>query len=368
MTVETNPSGQSVTALSSRYYTDPAIFEREKDAIFARTWQFAGHESQVEKPGDFFTFSIVDQNLFCVRGNDGNIRTFFNVCQHRAHELITGKGNCKLLVCPYHAWSYELDGKFKHGPNIKVVPLAARESIRLKEVRTENLFGFLFVNMDEQAQPMESWFPGLREELHALVPGITKLKPLTDVSVLEQCNWKVSVENHSECYHCAINHPTFSTGVVRPDSYDIQPHGRSLRHTTESVRLERMTYPIDLKANPRAGEYSTWLLWPTFAFQVYPGSILNTYHWKAADFENVTVIRGWYTEDGADSALVRKLAAQDRETTVEEDVKIVEAVQRGLRSRGYQPGPLVLDPKGGVASEHSIKALRDWTLEALGNN
>jgi carnitine monooxygenase subunit len=357
---------EAVTALPARYYTEPAVFEREKDVIFARTWQFAGHESLVANPGDYFTFSIVDQNFFCIRGADGKVRTFFNVCQHRAHELVTGQGSCKALVCPYHAWSYELDGRFRNGPNIGVVPEHVRRSIHLKEVRTESLFGFVFVNMDDNAAPMESWFPGLRDELGDFVPGIARLKPLLEVPVAEKCNWKVSVENHSECYHCVLNHPTFSTGVVRPDSYDVRPHGHSLRHTTESVNLDRMTYPIDLKANPHAGEYSTWFLWPTFAFQVYPGSILNTYHWKVEDRENVTVVRGWYSDDGAESSLVRKLAAQDRETTVEEDVRIVEAVQRGLRSRGYRPGPLVVDPKGGVNSEHAIKALRDWTLEALG--
>jgi phenylpropionate dioxygenase-like ring-hydroxylating dioxygenase large terminal subunit len=125
-----------------------------------------------------------------------------------------------------------------------------------------------------------------------------------------------------------------------------------------------MTYEIDLEANEHAGDYSSWFLWPLFSFQVYPGNILNTYHWRAVDAGQVTVWRGWYTIDGVDSETVRRLAIQDRSTTVEEDIYLVESVQKGLRSRGYQPGPLVLDPSCGVNSEHSIKTLQSWMREA----
>ena len=121
-----------------------------------------------------------------------------------------------------------------------------------------------------------------------------------------------------------------------------------------------MSYAIDLKANAYAGKYSSWFLWPMFSFQVYPGNVLNTYHWRATDTDHVVVWRGWYTVDGGESDIVRKLAIQDRETTVEEDIHLVESVQRGLKSRGFRPGPLVLDPKCGVNSEHSIKALQSW--------
>jgi len=102
-----------------------------------------------------------------------------------------------------------------------------------------------------------------------------------------------------------------------------------------------------------------------FSFQVYPGNVLNTYHWRAVDPDRVVVWRGWYTIDGAKSDVISDLARQDRETTVEEDIHLVEAVQRGLKSRGYVPGPLVLDPKCGVSSEHSIKALQQWMREGI---
>ncbi len=359
-----SPTLKPVRTLAARYYTDPGIYTREMDGLLSRTWHFAGHASLVARPGDYFTFEIAGQSLFCVRGRDDGVRAFYNVCQHRAHELVSGEGNCKVVVCPYHAWSYELDGALRSGPNIKVVPGFDRSDICLTQVRIEDFHGFLFANLDPGAGPMDEWFPGVREELGQFVPHIAGLKPLEWVEIAEACNWKVSVENYSECYHCAINHPTFSTGVVRPETYDIQPQGYCLRHTTKCQNLERMSYPVDLAANQHAGDYSSWFLWPMFSFQVYPGNVLNTYHWRPEGPERCKVWRGWYTADGVDSDVIRRLAIQDRATTVEEDIRIVESVQRGLKSQGYRPGPLVLDPNCGVNSEHSIQRLQQWMREA----
>ncbi len=351
--------------LEARYYTDPAIFDREVSGVLSRTWQFAGHVSLLENVGDYFAFQIADQNLFAIRGRDGEIKAFYNVCQHRAHELVKGTGNCRVVVCPYHAWTYELSGELRSGPNIKAVPGFERSDICLTEIRIEVFCGFIFANLDPAAQPMAEWFPDVEEQLRAFVPQIDELKPLEWVEVTERCNWKVSVENYCECYHCAINHPTFATGVVRPETYDIQPQGYCLRHTTECQNLDQMSYPIDLDANAHAGDYSSWYLWPTFSFQVYPGNVLNTYHWRGLSVDEVVLWRGWYTVGGAESDVIRKLAIQDRQTTVEEDVHLVESVQRGLGSRGYRPGPLVLDPDCGVNSEHSIRALQQWMREGV---
>ncbi|MGI9356007.1 MAG: aromatic ring-hydroxylating oxygenase subunit alpha [Rhizobiaceae bacterium] len=356
---------EPVRSLNSRYYIDPEIFRLERMGLFRRTWQFAGHVSQVEGPGDYFTFSIAGENLFCIRDKDGSIRAYYNVCQHRAHELVKGEGNAKLIVCPYHAWTYELTGEFRSGPNVKSVPGFDRSTICLTTIRIEEFCGFLFANLDPDAKPMDEWFPDVRVQLSAFVPDYGRLKPVEWVGIREHCNWKVSIENYSECYHCPLNHKTFATGVIKPETYDIQPQGRCLRHTTECQDLEAMSYPVDLAANEHAGEYSSWFLWPLFSFQVYPGNMLNTYHWRAIDYEHVVVWRGWYAGDDASEAVAKKLAVQDRETTVEEDIHLVESVQRGLRSPGYRPGPLVVDPAGGVNSEHSVKVLQQWMREAV---
>lgn len=358
--------GPLVHSLEARYYTDPANFEKEKTRLLARTWQFAGHESGVRNVGDYLTFEIAGESLFCIRGKDRQLRAFYNVCQHRAHQLVQGTGTTRLIVCPYHAWTYELTGGLRAGPNLKSVPGFDREAICLTPVRTEVLHGFIFVNLDDDAAPMDEWFPGVRAELADYVPHIDTLEPLEWVEISEHCNWKVSIENYSECYHCPLNHRTFATGVIKPETYDIQPsaNGYVLRHTTECQNIEAMTYPIDLTV-PHAGEYRSFFLWPMFSFQVYPGNVLNTYHWRAHDVDHCTVWRGWYTPGGEDSEVVRRLAVQDRGTTVEEDIHLVESVHRGLKSRGYRPGPLVLDPAHGLKSEHSIRALQQWIREAV---
>ena len=352
-------------ALEARYYTDPEIFRLEMSGLLSRTWQFAGHSSQISNPGDFFTFEIAGQNLFCIRDKDQQVRAYHNVCQHRAHELVKGSGNAKLLVCPYHAWTYELTGQLRSGPNIRSVPGFDRSKICLTPVKIEDFNGFLFANLDPDAKPMDDWFPDARRELSEFVPDMKDLRPLEWVEIAENCNWKVSIENYSECYHCSLNHPTFATGVVKPETYNILPQGYCLRHTTQCQNLDKMSYPIDLDANPHAGEYSSWFLWPMFSFQVYPGNVLNTYHWRAIDHEHVVVWRGWYTREGQADSVIRQLAVQDRQTTVEEDIHLVESVQRGLHSRGYRPGPLVVDPNCGVNSEHSVQALHQWMREAV---
>ncbi|MEO1313583.1 MAG: aromatic ring-hydroxylating dioxygenase subunit alpha [Pseudomonadota bacterium] len=353
-----------IRSLDARYYTDHQVFEIEKQGLLSRTWQFGCHVSEISEVGAYTTFEIAGESLFAVRGRDGVVRVFYNVCQHRAHQLVEGSGTTRVIVCPYHAWTYELDGAFRAGPNINAVENFERSSICLSEVRAEEFLGFLFVNLDPNAKPMEAWFPNVRTELEEWVPNWAELKPLEWVETPENCNWKVSVENYSECYHCALCHPTFASGVIKPETYDIQPQGRCLRHTTECQNLENMTYDIH-SGFAHHDEYSSWFLWPMMSFQVYPGNVLNTYHWRVVDTHRVVVWRGWYAPGGIEDPKIRALARQDRETTVAEDIKLVESVQRGLQSRGYRPGPLVVDPKGGVNSEHPVMHLQRWFKDAI---
>ena len=353
-----------IRSLEARYYTDPQIFEVEKAHLLTSTWQFACHVSELALPGSYSCFEIAGESLFAVRDRSDEIRVFYNVCQHRAHQLVTGAGRTPMITCPYHAWSYDLAGKLHHAPNLDVVEGVEKSDICLTEVRCEAFLGFLFVNLDNTAAPMDEWFPNARAELENWVPNWQQLKPLEWVEIPENCNWKVSVENYSECYHCALNHLTFSNGVVKPETYDIQPQGKCLRHTTECQNLDQMSYDIQ-SGFEHFDEYSSWFLWPMFSFQVYPGNLLNTYHWRAHGPNHVTVWRGWYSIAGEEDEKVRKMAVQDRQTTVEEDIHLVESVQRGLQSRGYRPGPLVIDPNSGVNSEHPVMHLQKWMREAV---
>jgi len=141
-------------SLQARYYTDDSIYQAELKGLLAKTWQFAGHISQCEEPGDYFTFEIAGEALFCIRDQEDALQCFYNVCQHRAHQLLSGSGNNKLIVCPYHAWNYHLTGELRAAPNTKSVPGFDKSKICLTKVRCEVLHGFIFVNLDTQAQPV----------------------------------------------------------------------------------------------------------------------------------------------------------------------------------------------------------------------
>ncbi len=355
-----------VSALAARWYTDPAVFEKELERIFARTWQLACHASEVTGRGDYVVCSLGRASCIVVRDRGGTLRAFHNVCRHRAHELLEGRGNRALIACPYHGWSYGLDGALRHAPGSEHVPGFDRGTIRLAELRLEVFCGFVFVNADPRTRPMAAWYPGVEEELRAFVPDIEDLRPARQEAVEEACNWKVSVENYSECYHCRLAHPAFSTGVIDPVSYDVRPQGHCLRHTTRAAASGSRAYSVD-GGDATALQYSSWYLWPAVSFQVYPGRILNTYRWQAAGHRAVTVTRGWYSATGECSDALSKLIRQDLETTVAEDIGLVESVQRGLESGAYRPGPLVVNPLGGVMSEHSIAVLHGWLRDALGD-
>ncbi|MEL6532705.1 MAG: Rieske (2Fe-2S) protein, partial [Pseudomonadota bacterium] len=110
-----------IRSLDARYYIDPEIFGVENAGLLAKTWQFGCHISDLAEVGGYVTFEVAGENLFAVRGRDEKIRVFFNVCQHRAHQLVEGTGTTRAVVCPYHAWTYELTGELRAGPNIRAV-------------------------------------------------------------------------------------------------------------------------------------------------------------------------------------------------------------------------------------------------------
>ncbi len=350
-------------AMEPQVYRDEAIWRAEQEAVMATTWQYACHRSQVAEPGAYVTHRVGGEELFTVHGADGVVRTFYNVCMHRGHELLQGSGSKRAITCPYHAWSYRLDGSLRHAPHSDGRPGFDASEICLTEVRTDDFLGFLFVNLDEAAPPMDEMYPGVRSALHEFLPSIERMRPLERRDFVAEANWKLAVENYNECYHCRTAHPSFSAGVVKPDTYSIEPVGHALRHRAECA--EHQYYDIDLDASPHAAEYSSFYLWPLFSFQIYPGPILNTFCWRPAAVDQTPFFREWFSLDGEESETVRVVAKEDAETTVAEDLDLMASVQRGLASRGYRPGPLVLDPEMGLNSEHTVAAIKTWYQAAM---
>ncbi|NCF36180.1 MAG: Rieske 2Fe-2S domain-containing protein [Gammaproteobacteria bacterium] len=233
-----------VMGLDARYFTDRELYRRIVDQVFYKNWLLACHSSQVGKPGDYLTLEIYDQDILVTHDRDGAIRAFYNVCQHRGHKLASGSGNKKLLVCPYHAWSYDLRGQLKAAPHANKVPGFDSSKICLTEIRLENFLGFLFINLDPDAAGMDQTYPGIRDEMFKLCPDVEQRKYAYHHTADEGCNWFVAVENYNECYHCSNCHPSFAKGIIEGAASYVQAHAQRRGLVRHQRRGLRQLFPV----------------------------------------------------------------------------------------------------------------------------
>ncbi|MFT5220775.1 MAG: phenylpropionate dioxygenase-like ring-hydroxylating dioxygenase large terminal subunit [Planctomycetota bacterium] len=351
-----------IIGLEARYFTDPALFQRIKESVFFNSWLLACHRSELPKPGDYTTLTLIDQDIIIARDADGELCAMYNVCQHRGHKLANGSGNKKLLVCPYHRWSYDLGGQLKAAPNSKNVPGFDMSAICLTRIRVEDFLGFVFINLDPDCITMDETFPGIREEMLTLCADVEQRKLAYQHHADEGCNWLTAVENYNECYHCRNCHAEFAKGIIDPDSYSIAPYKdvRVLQHSALATKSEDAWYDVS------GAGYGSFYLWPASSIQFYPGGVVNSFAWRPLAVDDVRVYRSFYSNSGEVDATLQKVIDSDRETTFQEDLDIVKQVQRGLNSRGYKPGPLIVDPAGGIENELPIHLLHLWLKQAVG--
>lgn len=185
-------------------YTSPAFYRREFERIWRKVWNFLGSADHIPKPGDYFTVTFAGVPLIVMRGEDRIVRAFVNSCRHRGSELLEGDGSCKLIVCPYHSWTYELDGGLRGAPEMDKTIGFNKRDYSLIPIRTETWGGFIFVCFDEDAPP-------LREFLGELPKKLAPYR-LEDMALVRRksydiaCNWKLFVENAKESYHIGTVH------------------------------------------------------------------------------------------------------------------------------------------------------------------
>ena len=350
-----------VVGLEAKYFTDQGLFAQILEKVFYQSWLLACHSSQLSTPGDYLTLTLYDQDIVLTRAHDGAIRAFYNVCQHRGHKLADGCGNKKLLVCPYHRWSYDLEGHLKAAPNSQSVPGFDASAICLTSIRVENFLGFVFINLDPHARTMDEVYPGIRAEMLKLCPDVEQRQYAYHHEADEGCNWLTAVENYNECYHCKACHASFAKGIIDPDSYAINPYGDIpvLHHTSLATQSEDAWYDVS------GADYGSFFLWPATSIQYYPGGVVNSFAWRPLAVDDVRVYRTFYSNDGQVDELLQRVIDNDRDTTFQEDLDLVKEVQRGLNSRGYRPGPLVVDPDGGIDNELPILKLHQWLRAAV---
>lgn len=348
----------------AHYYTDPGIYEREKEAIFFKSWNYGCHVSQVSEPGSFATCMIADQNIAIMRGHDGVLRAFYNVCSHRAHELLKGCGKANIVTCPYHAWTYHTDGRLRSAIGQKRVEGFAAEEFSLKEVRIEELSGFVFVNLDPDALPLSAEVGSLATDIQGYCSNVSDLKFAHRLTYELKANWKNVVDNFLECYHCSVAHPAF-VDLVDIKNYRTKTYGIFSSHISPPGRSDNTAYQLP---DGQEGNFAAWWLWPNLTINVFPGPA------------NVTVLHIMPT--GPETTLehfdVFLLNEKPSETEWQaikyidevlqpEDIGLVESVQRGLHSKGYHQGRLMVDQARSFNSEHGLHHFHSLVLKRLGD-
>jgi choline monooxygenase len=355
--------------LPARYYWDPAIFAKERDRIFFRSWIYAGHAKQIAEAGSYLTLDILDQGIVLLRGHDGAIRGFHNVCQHRGHRLLEGRGRVPVVTCPYHAWAYGLEGELRAARGSEKVSGFDPARFGLKPVRVEEMLGFLFVNLDRDATPFAEQAVGLADQIRERAPWLDRLVPINDGRSLApedaglDCNWKVLLDNCTECYHCSTLHPAF-VDLVDIETYRIEVHPLHTLHTATSTRPRNKAYGYG--GDTTVTGVAFWHVWPNLTLGLMPGSP----NFVAFVIDPVaperTGTRGdHFVLPGPETDEDKARHAYTSGPLWVEDKAICESVQRGLRSKGYDRGRFILNDRRHDLSEHVLDFFQSKVLAAL---
>ena len=361
------PDPASAWRLPARYYLDPGVLELEKERIFFRSWLLAGHISQLAEPGSYFTLDLLGERLFFVRGEDDEIRGFYNVCRHRAHALVEGRGCKHTITCPYHAWTYGLDGTLRHARNSHRVKGFDPAHYSLVSVRVERFLGFLLFNLDPDAESFVRLAPELESDIRKHVPQLDDLvaQPHTgpnDDATL-RCNWKVLLDNGIECYHCGPAHPAF-VDLVDMDTYRITRHDMHTTHVMESTNTHNTAYEYESVGAVRQAVF--WHVWPNLDFGMIPGS--PNFGVFSIDPVRVDLTRTRGVSLRIPTAPTELDRARDRyeaEVLLPEDIGLCESVQRGIASRGYTRGRFMVGDIGDGESEIATHFFQRRISQAL---
>ena len=209
------------------WYTDPAVHRLEQERIFRRSWQYVGRTDEVSQPASFATTRAGDVPVLLVRDEDSVLRAFVNVCRHRGSLVCTGSGRRRTLQCPYHAWTYGLDGRLLTAPRLDREDGADTEGLGLVPLRLETWGPFAFVNPDPDSPQLSEFLGDVPEQVGDAGIDVSALRFLRRSESEVAANWKVCAENYLECYHCPTAHPGFSDVVdVSAGSYNLDERRR----------------------------------------------------------------------------------------------------------------------------------------------
>ena len=333
------------------WYFDKRIEQLERDSVFAASWQVVGRLELVQQPGQFFTIDVNDEPLIVVRGEDGKLRSFFNVCRHHAAAVVPEAHGCaKQFRCPYHGWTYGNDGALKGMVDFEGVCNFDRADNGLVPVRVDTWENFVFVNLDGKAAPLGE-FLGKVPELVAPLKLSEKLHYFDRRVYTLNCNWKVYVDNYLDGgYHVPHAHKGLSS-VVEYTKYTIENFERACLQSSPLDSSGAIESSIG--ATRRGHAFYLWV-YPNFMINAYSG-VMDTNLVLPLGVDKCAVIFDYYFADiSAAAAQHHRESIAVSEKVQDEDMAICDSVQRGLGSRAYIAGRLSVRREAGEHLFHRL--------------
>ena len=349
-------------SLPARAYTQSDYLDVEIKAMFFKSWQYVCHIEQLAEPGSYTALDIQGQPIVVLRDGEGLIKAFYNVCRHRGHELLSGSGKVKTIVCPYHAWCFHLDGSLYAARHSDTVEDFDFTDYGLMPVQVETFCSMVWVNLDPDAPALALQSGGLEQEITSYAPDIAKLTHSHRLTYSIKANWKSVVDNFLECYHCAVAHKDF-VSLVDMDNYKVTTHGVYSSHIAPANKSNNSAYSVE---DASVQDHAVWWLWPNTCLLRYPGSP-NWMVWRfiPVSSELTAETFDFFFEEPKPSAQQMEAIDYIDKILQKEDIDIVESVQRGMNTPAYEEGRYVCDIHGTGASEHAVHHFHGLYLDAI---
>ena len=343
------PDLSRATTLPGRWYVDPAFLALEKEKIFWRTWQPVGYLNQAAKPGDFFACEIAGEPLVIIRDKSGILRALSNVCRHRGSIIAAGHGNGGVLRCPYHGWTYTLDGRLLGQPEFEGVNDWERSAVSLPQFRIETWGPFIFANLDPHAPALSEVLGDIPQQVSNIGCDFGRLKYFDRRDYIINCNWKLYIDNYLEGYHVPAAHP----GLLRELDYK-QYRVETFRYYSSHYAPLRTESGSDRRyssVTPGAAALYYWIF-PNFMLNIYPDNLSSNIIVPLGHDRTLTIFEWFFDPAGDPSAPAKTIAFSDE--IQQEDIRLCESVQRGLQSRNYDRGRFSVKRENGVHHFHLL--------------
>ena len=351
-------------------YYDPEFFDAEKKAFLRAAPQVVCHESEIREPGEWRSLEYLGESVIVIRGDDGEVRSFSNVCRHRGSRLVDGSGGCaKVLTCPYHAWSYARDGRLVGVPHRNEYPGLQTETLGLHPVSLENWRGFLFVTLEPGSPTVAEMMAPYEREVEPY--RFNELRVLGRVTVRpRQLNWKTLCDNYSDHLHIPVGHPGLTRLFGRNYRIDAEAHADRMQGDIIEKQSSNPSERAYQKYLPEADHLPEshrrkWLyykLFPNIAFDIYPDQVDFMQFLPISSTETLLrEISYALPDERREMKAVRYLNWRINRRVNAEDTELITRVQLGMQSPTYRAGPLGVSE---VCLRSFAKKLRKMIPEA----